>query len=82
MMEQVFGESRGLAIMKPYFDHWQRAAEILAEPWNPSASGNRKLVAALRLALAFETWHLLVQEQGLGEDQAIEMMIRLPDPTS
>lgn len=82
MMEKVLGESRELAIMKPYFEHWQSAAEILAEPWQASERQNRSLIAALRLALAFETWHLLVEEQGLEEGQAIEMMMRLADPKS
>jgi len=77
MMNQVIAEVRGLPIMAPYYEHWQRAAEVLATAWPATGRGKVLLRAALTLALSFETWRTLVQEQGLTDDQAIELMVRL-----
>ncbi|HET7128093.1 MAG TPA: helix-turn-helix domain-containing protein [Gaiellaceae bacterium] len=40
----------------------------------------RLVRAALAHALAFQTWRSLVREQGLGQDDAVELMCRLVDP--
>ena len=77
MMIQVLAEARDLPIMDPYHAHWRRAADILADPWSASARDKAPLNAALALALAFDTWHLLVRAQRLTDNQAIELMIRL-----
>ncbi len=77
MMNRILAEARGFPIMAPYHAHWRRAADILADPWSASARDKAPLNAALALALAFDTWHLLVQAQFLTDDRAIELMMRL-----
>ncbi|MCP4386591.1 MAG: TetR/AcrR family transcriptional regulator [Hyphomicrobiales bacterium] len=77
MMSRVLADVRDQPLMVPFHAHWQRAAEILAAAW--PATGRRKalLHAALALALSFDTWRTLVREQGLTDDQAIELMQKL-----
>lgn len=77
MMVQVLAEARDLPIMAPYHAHWAHAADILADAWPKPPRRDPLLTAALALALAFDTWRLLVREQGLTDDQAIDLMIRL-----
>lgn len=77
MMSRILPEARGLPVMAPYDDHWRRAADILAEPWPASPGGKALLKAGVALALAFDTWQLLARGQGLSDDQAIELMMRL-----
>jgi AcrR family transcriptional regulator len=77
MLGRVLAEARDLAIMEPYHAHWNRAADILAEPFMPSDEDRPILQAALALALAFETWQLLVNKNRLSDDQAVELVTRL-----
>ncbi len=77
MLGRVLAEARDLAIMEPYHAHWNRAADILAEPFKPSDKDRPILKAALALALAFETWQLLVNMQHLSDVQAVEIVTRM-----
>jgi AcrR family transcriptional regulator len=77
MMARVLAEARDLPLMAPYHDYWGGAAEVLAEPWPGSERDKALLKAGLALALDFDTWRLLARGQGLGDDQAIELMMRL-----
>jgi AcrR family transcriptional regulator len=79
MMTRVLAEARDLPLMAPYHAYWRGAADILAAAWPVSASARDKalLKAGLALALGFDSWHLLVRGQGLTDDQAIELMMRL-----
>jgi len=77
MIARVLPEARGLPIMVPYDDHWRRCAEILTEGWQTTRHQKVLLNAALTLALSFDTWRLLVREQGLTDRQAVELMLRL-----
>jgi len=77
MMARVLAEARDLPIMAPYHDHWKRATDILASAWPVSGHRMKLLKAALALALNFDTWRCLVQEQRLTDDQAIELVLRM-----
>lgn len=77
MMTRVLAEARDLPIMAPYHDHWERATDILSAAWPASGLHKKLLKAALALALSFDTWHCLVREQRLTDDQAIELMVRI-----
>jgi len=77
MIARVLPEARGLPIMAPYDDHWRRCAEILAEGWPAKGSGKNLLRAGLALALSFDTWRLLVRDQGLTDQEAAELMARI-----
>jgi len=77
MMASVLAEARDRPLMAPYHAHWQRCAEILAAGWRLKAGRKAQLKAACALALSFDTWRLLVREQGLTDAQAIDLMLRL-----
>lgn len=77
MMARVLDEARDLPVMAPYHAHWRHAADVLAAAWPASARRGKLLKASLALALGFDTWRFLVRTQGLTDEQAIELMMRL-----
>ncbi|MXN65431.1 TetR family transcriptional regulator [Stappia sp. GBMRC 2046] len=77
MIARVMPEARDHPVMAPYFEHWRHAVSVLAEVMPVAPRQDEKLHAVLALALSFETWRLLVREQGLTDEQAIEAMMRI-----
>jgi AcrR family transcriptional regulator len=77
MMTPVLADIRDHEVVQPYHALWERASDVLLEPWR--ARGRRRVLlrAGIALALSFETWRQLVPEQGLSDDQAIELVSRL-----
>ena len=63
--------------LRPYFQHWTRIRDVLGANWNTEREPRLLLSAAIGHAIAFQTWHSLVQEQGLGNVQAVELMVAL-----
>jgi len=62
----------------PYVQRWQQMQQALTAAWEDvSASQSRLLNAALGHALDFHTWRSLVRQQGLAEEQAITVMVRM-----
>ncbi len=62
-------------IMGPIYAHWERMGETLAAGWGPSEGTPRLLLAAIGLALDFQTWRAMARTQGLSDEQAIELMV-------
>jgi AcrR family transcriptional regulator len=77
MISQALADARDHPVMAPYHAHWQHAADILTGPWRLRGIRRTMLHAAIALALSFDTWRTLTQEQGLSDDQAIALMLRL-----
>lgn len=77
MMARVYPEARDHPVMAPYHAHWAHAADVLLAAWRER--GRRKILlrAAIALALDFDTWRTLVNVQGLSNDQATELILRL-----
>ena len=50
---------------------------LLAVGWAIPAEGHALVLAAIGHALDFETWRSLARRQGLTDEEAIEMMVRL-----
>jgi AcrR family transcriptional regulator len=75
--EEVSGNLR--EVLKPLFAHWERMKEILATAWEVSEERPQQqlLCAAIGVALDFQTWRTMVREQGLTDEQAIELMVRM-----
>ncbi len=59
----------------PYLQHWDRARYALVTGWGAEDQQLKTLLAALGHALDFRTWRSLVHEQGLTDEQAIELMV-------
>ena len=70
---QVHPITREMA--EPYFRHWERMRYVLATGWGVEDEQLALLLAALAHALDFQTWHSLVRQQGLNDEQAAELMV-------
>lgn len=77
MIASVINEVRDQPVMEPYHAHWRHAVEVLLEPWPEAERLDESLRAALALALSFDTWQLLTRRQGLSDEKAIALMLRL-----
>jgi AcrR family transcriptional regulator len=80
MISHVLADARDHEVMAPYHEHWARVTETLLAPWQ--ARGRRRELqrAGIAVALSFDTWRTLTREQGLSDDQAIEVAARLAAP--
>jgi AcrR family transcriptional regulator len=64
------------------FRRWlEDAGEVLMHGRPERGARRRRARAAVGHALAFETWHSLVRQQGLSEHDAVELMTNLVAPT-
>ena len=77
MMTHALADVREHEVMDPYYALWELAREVLLEPWRARGQRRTLLRAGIALALSFDTWRQLVREQGLSEEQAIELGLRL-----
>ena len=77
MMTHVLADARDHPVVRPYHEHWRRAAEVLAGAWRARGRRRTLLEAGIALALSFDTWRTLVRERGLSHDQAVELAARL-----
>lgn len=62
-------------VLAPFFEHWERMREILAVGWEVEGERSELLHAAIGHALDFVAWRSLVRQQGLTDEQAIELMV-------
>ena len=62
-------------IMKPIIVHWERMTATLAAGWESPDGSPRLLLGAIGLALDFQTWRTMARQQGLNDEQAIELMV-------
>ncbi|HEV2122636.1 MAG TPA: helix-turn-helix domain-containing protein [Chloroflexota bacterium] len=62
---------------EPYFQHWDRMRYVLATGWGVEDECLALLLAALGHALDFQTWRSLVRQQGLNDEQAVELMVKM-----
>jgi len=70
---QVHPITREMA--EPYFRHWERMRYVLATGWGVEDEQLALLLAALAHVLDFQTWHSLVRQQGLNDEQGAELMV-------
>ena len=62
-------------VAEPYYRHWERVKEVLAAAWETPDERRGVLDVALGLTLEFQTWSTLVRRGGIGDEQAIEVMV-------
>ncbi|MGZ3275581.1 MAG: TetR/AcrR family transcriptional regulator [Caulobacteraceae bacterium] len=70
------GEADG-GVRDPYRRLWRAGGGVLAAPFGLTGEAAVRLRAAVDLGLSFETWRLLVREQGLSDEQALDLTLRL-----
>jgi AcrR family transcriptional regulator len=62
-------------LAEPYFELFERMRYILATGWGVEDERLALLLGALGHALDFQTWRSLVRQQGLNDEQAVEVMV-------
>jgi len=77
MIARVLPEVRNLPLMAPYHEQWQKAVAALADGWPEQTQERTALMAALALALSFDTWQLLIRFSDLSDGEAVNLMMRL-----
>lgn len=77
MMSRVLADARDHQVMASYHALWQRAADVLLAPWRARGRRRRLLRSGISLALRFDTWRALALEEGLTDEQAVELVLRL-----
>ena len=61
--------------MVSFYQYWEAMRDALAEAFGASGERHEALLAAIALALDFQTWRTLVRQQELSKDRAVELMV-------
>ena len=61
--------------MVSFYQYWETMRDALADAFGTSGERHEALLAAIALALDFQTWHTLVRQQELSQDRAVELMV-------
>ena len=77
MFARALADVRDHPVMEPYHGHWRRAADVLVHAWQVRGRQRTMLRAGIALALSFDTWRTLALDQGLTDEQAVDLMLRL-----
>ena len=57
------------------FRHWEAMRDTIADAFEASGERREALLAAIALALDFQTWRTLVRQQELSQDRAVGLMV-------
>jgi AcrR family transcriptional regulator len=57
------------------FRHWEAMRDTIADAFEASGARREALLAAIALALDFQTWRTLVRQQELSQKRAVELMV-------
>lgn len=60
-------------LIKPMIDYWNAAADILAQGWSDGETAPRFVRETIGLALALPTWRGMTTEQGMTDDECVEL---------
>ncbi len=66
-----------LEVGAPYLQLFERMRYVLATGWGVEDERLALLLAALGHALDFQTWRSLVRQQGLDDEQAVKLMVKM-----
>jgi AcrR family transcriptional regulator len=77
MITRVLADARDHEVMQPYHHYWRQAVEVLLAPRQVRGRQRSLARAAIALALSFDTWRTLAREQGLTDEQAVDLAARL-----
>ncbi len=65
-------------VHEPVIAHWERMKDALATAWEVGEEGPGQLLwSAIGVALDFQAWRAMVRGQGLTDEQAIKLMVRM-----
>jgi AcrR family transcriptional regulator len=61
--------------MVSFYQYWETVRDAIADALGARGEHREALLAAIALALDFQTWRTLVRQQGLDDDRAVELMV-------
>jgi hypothetical protein len=61
--------------MVSFYEYWEAMRDALADAFGESGELHEALLAAIALALDFQTWHTLVRQLELNQDRAVGLMV-------
>jgi AcrR family transcriptional regulator len=61
--------------MASFYQYWETMRDALADAFEASGELHEALLAAIALALDFQTWRTLVRQQELNQDRAVGLMV-------
>jgi AcrR family transcriptional regulator len=61
--------------MASFYQYWEAMRDALAEAFGASGERHEALLAAIALALDFQTWRTLVRQQELNQHRAVGLMV-------
>jgi hypothetical protein len=61
--------------MVTFYQYWEAMRDVLADAFGASDEQHEVLLAAVALALDFQTWRTLVRQQELSQGRAVELMV-------
>ena len=65
-------------VLEPRVKHQERMRDALAVGWEEGDGQRHKLLyGALWMALEFQTWRTLVRQGEIGDEQAVELMVKM-----
>jgi hypothetical protein len=64
-------------LLEPMLEYWRAAKETLVEGLVESDASRRLVEATLALALALPTWRLLTSDEGLSDEECVEVFVRM-----
>src|SRR5262249_4614593 len=77
MISRALAEVADEPHMRPDHEHWRHAADLAAAAWRNRGRKQQRIRAAIGHALGFTTWQSLTRQQGLSDQEAIQLMLRL-----
>jgi len=77
MMARIQVDGADAAVRDPYRKLWRAGGGVLAAPFGLTGEAALRLRASIDLALSFETWRTLVRDEGLSDEQALDLAQRL-----
>lgn len=77
MVSRIQTDGRDEGVMASYRRLWQAGGGLLAAPFGLSGEAAVRFRAAVGMGLSLDVWRVLVHEQGLSDEQALELVLSL-----
>jgi AcrR family transcriptional regulator len=77
MVAKMTADGADTELRDPYRRLWRAGGGVLAAPFGLTGEAALRLRAAVNFGLSFEAWRGLVREEGLDDDQALDLVLRL-----
>lgn len=77
MMAKIQVDGSDAEVRDPYRRLWRAGGGVLAAPFGLTGEAALRLRAAVDLGLSFEAWRVLVREEGLNDEQALDLVLRM-----